>query len=229
MSDNEMEMDVVDIVDDEFCDPEKPRDWCHFKDIVVDGMGMDQMNAANIYFVIVSWVNFVVPFGTLAMWALLVVDVENNILPLVTSLMGAATDITDLVATVSAGMDTDADGAVSEAEYNAFFASVSGFSGIIDGVLADVNTVIGLFSWPLIAGIFLNFCIISIYYWPINYWGATVATVTPRTSAYYAHIKALFWTHLVLGWVPAFMSFLDTTTLGSGTFSMTGNGLIFLV
>jgi hypothetical protein len=39
-----------------FCDPEKPKDYCHFENIVYDGMPMSQMEFAHTYFLVINWV-----------------------------------------------------------------------------------------------------------------------------------------------------------------------------
>ena len=39
-----------------FCDPEKPKDYCHFENISYDGMPMGAMEFAHTYFLVINWV-----------------------------------------------------------------------------------------------------------------------------------------------------------------------------
>lgn len=187
------------------------------------------MNGAHTYFLIANWINFLAPTGFWAMWAFLIVDPINNILPAVTDALAFVTTVTTIVATISTD-DVNGDGEVTMADAEALVEAIAGFQTDLEAFSSTIDGVIAVFSWPIIASVVLASFNSFVYYWPITLFNTTnQGGKQPRASMWYAHITTFFWQHLIVGaGVPA-LAFLDSTSFGTGTLDFNTNGLIFIV
>ena len=84
------------------------------------------MNAGHTYFLITNWINFLAPTGYWAMWALLIVDPINNILPAFTEALAFVGTVTTIVATISTE-DVNGDGEVNMADAEALAEAIAEF------------------------------------------------------------------------------------------------------
>lgn len=76
---------------------------------------MSQMNAAHIWFLVLSWVNLLAPSGYWAMWAFLKVDPVNNIIPLITDVTSLLASVTTIISIIGSA-DPDGDGVDNTAD-----------------------------------------------------------------------------------------------------------------
>ena len=92
-----------------FCDPERPKDWCHFENIMYDGVSINSMQTAHTYFLIANWINWLAPTGYWVMWVFLILDYETNIKPFLDDALAFVTTVTDIVALIGSS-DPNGDG-----------------------------------------------------------------------------------------------------------------------
>merc|ERR1719478_1479333 len=97
MNFNIFKKDDAEVEIEAFCDPEKPKDFCHFEDITYDGVGIKRMKGAHTYFLLTNWINWLAPSGYWAMWVFLVLDYTNNIKPAVDEALDFVTTVSDIV------------------------------------------------------------------------------------------------------------------------------------
>jgi len=72
-------------------------------------MPMSQMNAAHIWFLVLSWINLLAPTGYWALWVFFKIDPIANIIPFVTDAMSLVTSVTSIVTLISTA-DANGDG-----------------------------------------------------------------------------------------------------------------------
>jgi len=143
---------TIEVTVGDFCDPEKPNDMCHFEYLEVNGQDIYQMTAANTYFIISAWVNFLAPFGYWALWVFLKLDPVTNIMPLFTDAMALLTSVTALVATLGSA-DADGNGVENElTDAEAIETATTSFMNELDAFIAKTDTLTAILSWPIVAG-----------------------------------------------------------------------------
>jgi len=188
------------------------------------------MTAAHTWFLVLAYVNLLAPSGYWAMWVLLKIDPVANILPIVTDAMSLIGSVTTVIGLISSS-DPDGDGADNTADDATYIMDeITAFGATLDSFIAQIDGVIALFTWPIAAAVFLASCNSLSSYWPVVSFTTTEqGGKQPRASFWFAHIEIFFWQTLIVGGCSVALAFLDTTSLGGGTFDMEGNGLIFIV
>lgn len=133
------------------------------------------MSAANTYFVIIAWVNLLVPFGYWFLWAWFVLDPVNNVLPLVTAFTELLEAVVDFLADLGEG-DLDGDGDEDADDATLLTESTELIQEVIEDFIALIDSTLGILSWPLIAACGLASFLSFSPYWVINYYGGTAVT-----------------------------------------------------
>jgi len=165
----ELDGDAIEEPEDEFCDPEKPRDWCHFKDLSYDGVPMKRMRSAHTYFYVINLINLLAPSGYWFVWVWFKIDPMTNIMPVITTIMefvGSIATFSELLAPTISG-DYDGSGVVDSTDQDYLEDELTTFTDGLTDLMDSFTGIIALFTWPIAAACLLSSFNSLASYWPL--------------------------------------------------------------
>jgi len=193
---------------------------------------MKRMRSAHTYFYVINLINLLAPSGYWFVWVWFKIDPMNNIMPVITTVMDFVSSITTFSSLLTPTLDGDYDesGVVDSADQDYLEAELTTFTDGLTDLMDSFTGIIALFTWPIAAA-----CLLSSFNSLASYWPLALFTSIkkggkqPRLSMFWGHVKIFHWQYLIVQGGAVALAFLDTTALGSGTFDMTGNGLLFII
>jgi hypothetical protein len=190
----DIEMDIEMDETDAFCDPEKPKDWCHFENISYKGTGMAAMNFAHNYFLVINWIQFFFPFGMWALWVVVKVDIPGTIMPFVDDVTALIDSISAVIAAVTSA-DPNGDGVEGDAADITFTNdAVDVFGTNLEAINESLIDITAIFTWPMLGALVIGSLNSISNYWPMVLFPKTrKGGAQPRTSAWWSHIKTYYW------------------------------------